>query len=168
MEQNSFFYKLRYGIKTFRKKDIVISISIFAVILYFIINYFITDNLTSSSVFNPQVSPTASVDANDTVHTELEERLSSTLQRIKGVGSVSVFITYSSDIQKSLAENGNSYYNNSAHDIPASSSHGNEVQSALIIAEGVDDIETRIKIQQAVQTALLLEAHQIRIFEMGK
>ncbi len=74
-------------------------------------------------------------------HTEIETRIQNTLSDIKGVGRVSALVTYSED--------------------------GASAIGAVIIAEGASLPETRVAIEQAVRTALGIEAKQIKIYEMG-
>ena len=112
----------------------------------FAVGVYINKNKDTYAYKNTPDAPSPSTD----VSTELEVRLENILSKINGVGKVDVMITY--DAEPVSAE---------------SSAATSKPLGAIVIAEGADNLEVRIKIQQSVQTVLGIEARQVKIFEMG-
>lgn len=73
-------------------------------------------------------------------YTEFEKRLSEILSKIDGAGNVNVLVNCRDNT--------------------------NEIIGTVILFEGADIPETRIKLQLATQTVLGIEASQIKIFAM--
>lgn len=151
MNDNNFFKRLMESVKEIKKKDAAICAGIAIVIIVLIINMYITNKQNQPSPL-PNTSPQPSATDNSYTSTELEQRLSDILSKINGVGKVNVLITYADETYVSSGD---------------STTFSAKPQGVIIIAEGAEDLEVRIKIQQAVQTALGIEAHQIKIYEMG-
>ena len=141
---NGFFKKVSDTFKEFSKKDAAICAVV--IIAMFAVGVYINKNKDTYAYKNTPDAPSHSTD----VSTELEVRLENILSKINGVGKVDVMITY--DAEPVSAES------NAATSKPL---------GAIVIAEGADNLEVRIKIQQSVQTVLGIEARQVKIFEMG-
>lgn len=141
---NGFFKKVSDTFKEFSKKDVAICAVV--IIAMFAVGVYINKNKDTYAYKNTPDAPSPSTD----VSTELEVRLENILSKINGVGKVDVMITY--DAEPVSAES------NAATSKPL---------GAIVIAEGADNLEVRIKIQQSVQTVLGIEARQVKIFEMG-
>lgn len=77
-----------------------------------------------------------------TTMTDSESRLAATLSKIEGAGAVSVMITYKAN---------------------ASS----DVQGVIVVAEGAKNIGVRIKLTQAVITALNIKGDMVEVFAMN-
>lgn len=138
---NGFFGRLTSTLKEFGKKDTAICAAMAIVIIILAANIYINKERDTASykASEPVASPVEDSDA------DIELKLERILSNIDGTGKADVMITY----QSALA----------AEEQPVP-------LGAVIIAEGADDIEVRIKIQQAVQTALGIEARQVKIFKM--
>lgn len=141
---NGFFKKISEVFREFGKKDAAICVAIVIVIMILAVNIYI-NNDNDKATYNTVV-PTATPP--DNTASDVELRLERILTQIEGAGKTDVMITYQS-------------YATSAEQEAALP------LGAVIIAEGADDLGVRIKIQQAVQTALGIEAHQIKIFKMS-
>lgn len=141
---NGFFKKVSDTFKEFSKKDVAICAVV--IIAMFAVGVYINKNKDTYAYKNTPDAPSPSTD----VSTELEVRLENILSKINGVGKVDVMITY--DAEPVSAE---------------SSAATSNPLGAIVIAEGADNLEVRIKIQQSVQTVLGIEARQVKIFEMG-
>ena len=141
---NGFFKKVSDTFKEFSKKDVAICAVV--IIAMFSVGVYINKNKDTYAYKNTPDAPSPSTD----VSTELEVRLENILSKINGVGKVDVMITY--DAEPVSAE---------------SSAATSKPLGAIVIAEGADNLEVRIKIQQSVQTVLGIEARQVKIFEMG-
>ena len=114
-----------------------------------------------------------------------EARLEEILSEIKGVGSVSVMITYEGGIESEIAYDTNSSITRRGDgdkevnteensDKQAVMSSGKpfvkryaypQVKGAVVVAEGADDAQVKQKIQEAVMTSLGLAAHKVCITE---
>lgn len=141
---NGYFKKVSDTFKEFSKKDVAICAVV--IIAMFAVGVYINKNKDTYAYKNTPDAPSPSTD----VSTELEVRLENILSKINGVGKVDVMITY--DAEPVSAE---------------SSAATSKPLGAIVIAEGADNLEVRIKIQQSVQTVLGIEARQVKIFEMG-
>lgn len=142
---NGFFRRFSDTLKEFGKKDATICAAVAIVIIILAANIYINKNkdAPTGTYATPAASPQKST------ATDIELRLENILSKIDGTGKIDVMITYQT----------------------CDASAGQEQPQplgAVIIAEGADNLEVRIKIQQAVQTALGIEARQIKIFRMGK
>lgn len=143
---NNFFRRLTDSLKEFGKRDAAICVAAAIVIIVLIVNVYI--NRTKDDIAFRETPVSASPTAD--VSTELELRLENILSKISGTGKVDVMITYEAESADADSE-------------PISS----KPLGAVVIAQGADNLEVRIKIQQAVQTVLGIEARQVKIFEMG-
>lgn len=141
---NGFFKKITESFREFGKKDAAICVAIAIVIMILAVNIYI-NNDDSKSTYNA-VTPT--VTPPDSTSSDVELRLERILTQIDGAGKTDVMITYQSSLVSAEQE----------AMLPL---------GAVIIAEGADNLEVRIKIQQAVQTALGIEARQVKIFKMN-
>lgn len=79
------------------------------------------------------------------VDSGVESRLEETLSCMRGVGDVRVMLTYRE---------------------AAPQESGREVQGVIVIAQGAENVATRLRIQNAVQTVLGVQAEQVDVFEM--
>lgn len=113
-------------------------IAIIAICVYFSVNAMKDKNETLTSTTNKQ----------DGLVGEVKNILSS----IDGVGECEVLITYKYD--------GN-------EEIDAGSLNSTDnIQGVVVVAQGGQDVYTRIKITNALCTLLKIEANDIQIFEM--
>ena len=114
-----------------------------------------------------------------------EARLEEILSQIKGVGKVSVMITYNSGAETEIAydtnssitrrESGDNVINTEeTNDCDAVMSSGKpfvkrylypEIKGVVVVAEGGGDILVKQRIQEAVMTSLGLAAHKVCVSE---
>lgn len=146
---NNFFRRISDSLKEFSKKDAVICAGIAIVIIVLIVNAYLSNKDKDTALYKD--TPASSAESKVT-STELEARLENILSKINGTGKVNVMITYTSS--EAAASN-------------SSDTVTLKPLGAVVIAEGAENLEVRIKIQQAVQTALGIEAHQVKIFRMS-
>ncbi len=145
---------------------IIASLSVLAIII-FCFNFNVGDkNVTSKN--DDQVL---------TYVSELEERLSNNLSKVKGAGRVSVVITVKSGIETVLAMNTTTTKTDNGTEIVETPIILNgktvvlkemypEILGVLIVAEGADDISVLRKIQQATTSLLDINVNQIEILTM--
>ncbi len=145
MKNNKFLCKAKDIFAEFKKRDSLIC-AITAIIIIFFTAYAYRSDKGKQNHLPSDINKETTTSYSST---ELETRLSGILKQINGVGNVSIMVTFPDDVS-----------------VTASSSSPTAI-GAVIIAEGAANPEVRIKIQQAVQTALGIEARQIKIFEMG-
>ncbi len=142
----NFITKLKDSFKEFKKRDIIICAVALAAILIGVGIYTLSP---------PDDAPTLSPGKDDSSvpapSSEIEQKLESILAKISGAGNVDVLITY-----RDTAVNAE----DKSDIIP-------QTLGAVILADGADDLGVRIQIQQAVQTALGIEANQVKIFKTG-
>lgn len=96
--------------------------------------------LGSSNVINNKNVRSDNINTSNSHSTEFEIRLSEILGKIDGAGNVNVLVNHREG--------------------------SDEIIGAVILFEGADLPETRIKLQLATQTALGIEAAKIKIFAM--
>lgn len=82
-----------------------------------------------------------------------ESNLETIISQIKGVGKVKVLITSSSS--KGLTQKSD------VSQMPS------EIIGVIVVAEGVNDVDIKVKILKAIQTATGVTVDKITIFEMG-
>lgn len=108
---------------------------------------------------------------------KLEDRLSSTLSKVKGAGNVSVVITIKSGVETVLAMNTTTTKTENGTEIVETPIILNgktivlkemypEILGVLIVAEGADNISVLTKIQQATTSLLDINVNQIEILTM--
>lgn len=85
----------------------------------------------------------------------LEARVAQTLSCLEGAGKVIVVIHYAKPVK--AASNWLE---------PATTEEGEPV-SAIVLAEGADNIKVRLELSRAVQTLLRLNPEDVEIFKMG-
>ena len=78
--------------------------------------------------------------------TSEEEKISSILSKIEGVGDVSIVITYHSDEKHSKGV----------------------AKGAVVTADGADNIKIKNDLSEAVQAALDLPAHKVKVYKRIK
>lgn len=117
--------------------------------------------------------------------TQEETRLAGIISDIKGVGDVSVMITYYGSVEKDLAYETKSSQTSRENtgvlteniDKQAVMTSGQptvvkevypEVKGVVVTAEGASDITVRNNIKEAVQSALGVASHKICVFEKQK
>ncbi len=140
----NFITKLKDTFREFKKRDIIICTVAVAAILIGVCIFSIkkpADNPTFSPETPEETVPTSAI----------EQKLENILAKINGAGNVDVLITYK-DASVNTSVN--------SQTIPTP-------LGAVVLADGADDLEVRIQIQQAVQTALGIEANQVKIFKTG-
>ena len=122
---------------------------------------------------------------------EIETKLAETLGKIDGVGKVSVMITYDGTGEKITADSSTQSQTTTTHTdgsgttqqqtqkTPVTTNTSGStspiiikeiaptVKGVIIVAQGADLPETRIKLQQAAQCVLGVEAANVKVFEMG-
>lgn len=96
--------------------------------------------ISSSNVINNKNVQSDNINTANNHSTEFEQRLSEILGKIDGAGNVNVLVNHREGTD--------------------------EIIGAVILFEGADIPETRIKLQLATQTALGIEAAKIKIFAM--
>lgn len=96
--------------------------------------------LGSSNIINNKNVRSDNINTSNSHSTEFEIRLSEILGKIDGAGNVNVLVNHREG--------------------------SDEIIGAVILFEGADLPETRIKLQLATQTALGIEAAKIKIFAM--
>ena len=146
-------------------------------------------NKESNTKSNIQITKTTT-SSELTYETQMEKRLVSILQKMEGVGAVSVMVTTYSDEEKVLAEdvtqnNQHSEEKDQAggtrNSVNTSSNHqvimqsGNvpyvvkenkpEIKGVLILAEGADDSTVRSGITEAVSKVLDVPVHKISVLK---
>ena len=129
---NEAFKRLKRDLKTLSKRDIIICIAVMVIVVL------LCFNKSNTAQSPPQNGDSVTVTADGT--TPLEQRLASTLSKIDGAGTVSVFIN--------------------------TDGKTNAIIGAVILSHGADTPHVRIQLQLATQTALGIEASRIKIFEM--
>lgn len=122
--------------------------------------------------------------------TDAEEKLAQTLSQIRGVGKVTVMITYdtgteivpamskSTQSNESETQNGTSSSENESNEIATITSGGQEspvviteiqpkVRGVIVVAEGAADISVKLNLEYATATVLGIDASAIEVFEMN-
>ena len=84
--------------------------------------------------------------------TALERRLEAVLQRIDGAGAVRVFVSEAQEWPAFSGETGGEA----------------AVCGVLVVAEGADDVQTRLALFQAVRAVLPVEAERVEIVPMKR
>ena len=109
--------------------------------------------------------------------TDLENRLSDTLSKVKGVGSVAVVITVESGKETVLAMKTTTKETSNGKEIEQTpviingktvvvKENNPKITGVLIVAKGADNIAVMTKIQQATVSLLDIELKQIEILTM--
>ena len=129
---NEALQKIKRDLRSLSKRDVMICIAVMVVVVLLCFN---KSNTTQSP---PQNDDSVAATADST--TPLEQRLASTLSKIDGAGTVSVFINTDDE--------------------------ANDVIGVVILSHGADTPHVRIQLQLATQTALGIEPSRIKIFEM--
>lgn len=110
---------------------------------------------------------------------ELEKRLEDVLSGIRGVGRVSVLLTYESGSEESayaLAQSEGLFVGREAAQLwnsasspdtsDSSNRSGLRVSGAIVVAEGADDLMVRTELQYAVKTLLGIDIDRIGVYTM--
>ena len=84
-----------------------------------------------------------------------EKRLEKILEKIKGVGEVSVLITYSENNSESLSST------------IVEDSAISKVEGAIVTAQGASNAKVRGNIISAIEAVTGISAHKIKVYEMG-
>ena len=85
----------------------------------------------------------------------LEARVAQTLSCLEGAGRVEVVIHYAKPAKAQT------------NWLEPASSEGSEPVSAIVLAEGADNIKVRLELSRAVQTLLRLNPEDVEVFKMG-
>jgi len=94
--------------------------------------------------------------AGDAEGSAQEMRLAQVLSKIEGAGEVDVVIWYEGWTQESSAWLWNAEEN----------AEGGMPRGAVVVAQGADDLMVRLKLAQAVETLLGLDAQAVEVFAM--
>lgn len=145
--KKSFFEKLKSSetyakLKSIKNPEVIVALILVALALIIYSGY------TSSSQ--------QTVAQTDETSTELELRLANVLSQIDGAGEVQVMIYFADETD---ATSSNFF---------SSSAEKGEIVGVIIVAEGADDIATRLKLLQATETALAVDSKQVQIFTKQK
>ena len=148
-------------LKSIKNFEIIVALIIIAItlLIYFSVNE--NKKISSNSV------KSEATDSNVT----LERKLSDILSEIKGVGEVSVLITYNSlnieekSIEASSTNDNTSSFNQILSNQTNSKTNAdNEVLGVIVVAEGGGDVRVKMNILSAVSTALDINPNSIQIF----
>ena len=111
---------------------------------------------------------------NVTSNESLQERLKILLSKVKGVGEVEVFVTYSSTEEKLALKDKDS--NGSEQTVMKNSSGNTEpyiyksicpqIEGVIIVAQGGDNDGVRAAISDAIAAVLELPIHRVKILNM--
>jgi len=111
---------------------------------------------------------------NVTSNESLQERLKILLSKVKGVGEVEVFVTYSSTEEKVALKDKDS--NGSEQTVMKNSSGNTEpyiyksiypqIEGVIIVAQGGDNDGVRAAISDAIAAVLELPIHRVKILNM--
>ena len=129
---NEALQKIKRDLRSLSKRDVMICIAVMVVVVL------LCFNKSNTAQSPPQNDDSVAATADGT--TPLEQRLASTLSKIDGAGTVSVFINTDDE--------------------------ANDVIGVVILSHGADTPHVRIQLQLATQTALGIEPSRIKIFEM--
>lgn len=129
---NEALQKIKRDLRSLSKRDVMICIAVMVVVVL------LCFNKSNTAQSPPQNDDSIAATADGT--TPLEQRLASTLSKIDGAGTVSVFINTDDE--------------------------ANDVIGVVILSHGADTPHVRIQLQLATQTALGIEPSRIKIFEM--
>ena len=129
---NEALQKIKRDLRSLSKRDVIICIAVMVVVVL------LCFNKSNTAQSPPQNDDSVAATADGT--TQLEQRLASTLSKIDGAGTVSVFINTDDE--------------------------ANDVIGVVILSHGADTPHVRIQLQLATQTALGIEPSRIKIFEM--
>lgn len=171
------------------------SFLIILVITLIVINKIIKNDKTNDNNFQNETSvelATKIENDNDSGVSDLEQKLESILQKINGVGKVSVLLTYTESSKLVPIYNINSSTsiteekdtsggtrttetkNNQKDAVKDSSSNivtekiiMPAVEGAIITAEGAENPEIKSNIISAVEAVTGAQSHKIQVFEMG-
>ncbi len=186
-EKTSYFSRLKSSVKKMTGRDKLLCILLIAAIIFLIYTTYAGKEKEPASNEVPQSTqePTLSTD-------DLETRLAETLQKIDGVGSVSVMITYDGSSEKVTAESstqsqttttnsdGSGTTQQQTQKTPVTTTSSGttnpviikeiapNVKGVIIVAQGAELPDIRIKLQQAAQCVLGIEAANVKVFEMGQ
>lgn len=148
-------------LKSIKNFEIIVALIIIAItlLIYFSVNE--NKKISSNSV------KSEATDSNET----LERKLSDILSEIKGVGEVSVLITYNSlNIEEKSIEASSTNDNTSSlnqilsNQTNSKTNADNEVLGVIVVAEGGGDVRVKMNILSAVSTALDINPNSIQIF----
>lgn len=148
-------------LKSIKNFEIIVALIIIAItlLIYFSVNE--NKKISSNSV------KSEATDSNET----LERKLSDILSEIKGVGEVSVLITYNSlNIEEKSIEASSTNDNTSSlnqilsNQANSKTNADNEVLGVIVVAEGGGDVRVKMNILSAVSTALDINPNSIQIF----
>ena len=148
-------------LKSIKNFEIIVALIIIAItlLIYFSVNE--NKKISSNSV------KSEATDSNET----LERKLSDILSEIKGVGEVSVLITYNSlNIEEKSIETSSTNDNTSSlnqilsNQTNSKTNADNEVLGVIVVAEGGGDVRVKMNILSAVSTALDINPNSIQIF----
>lgn len=148
-------------LKSIKNFEIIVALIIIAItlLIYFSVNE--NKKISSNSV------KSEATESNET----LERKLSDILSEIKGVGEVSVLITYNSlNIEEKSIEASSTNDNTSSlnqilsNQTNSKTNADNEVLGVIVVAEGGGDVRVKMNILSAVSTALDINPNSIQIF----
>lgn len=126
--------------KMFSSKDKKIENLIFLLAILIItlicINYIMEDDEKTDE--KKKYAGAVLASSTDIDSNSLEERIESILQKINGVGKVSVLLTYNEE----------------------------ELEGIVIVAEGASNLQTKVNIISAVEAVTGLGKHKIKVYEM--
>lgn len=122
----------------------------------------------------------------DSYERQLEQRVEDLIRQMDGVGEVEVMVTLADDGERIVAQDSNRKTSSqnkgdetsqevivesetvfSGENPYRTKSISPEIRGICVVAQGVGNNETRVRVYEAVQALFSLEAHKISIVEMG-
>lgn len=189
-KNNSFIQKFLKHTKQFKNAGTNKKIQYLAIILIIVIVlaiYFSTLNSSNNDEIISEVDTVKSENISN--NDDICKKLENTLSKIQGVGEVDVLITYESeaeivpaivkDTQKTSSNENESVSSTQSEqtEVVTVNSNGNEnvviltkklpkVRGVIVVAQGAENVTTRINIQSAVKTILNIDVAQVEVFDM--
>lgn len=169
---------------TEKKKENMISLLIILIITLIIINkILVTPEVKTKDELKEEAY--LAVDNEQVENKEdIEERLETILETLKGVSNVSVMLTYNEssaivpiyNINETLSKNGDEENTNIEKEVVVDSSSNiitekvlnPKVEGAIITAKGVNDPIIKGNIISAVEAVTGIMTHKIQVFEIGE
>ena len=170
-----------------RTQNLVLLV-ILLVILLVACNYIFKDDSNTKNLLNSSnsTSTKSNIDSNSDVsniknnYSNLEEKLSIILSQIQGISDVSIVLSYSEEekqnvvynTKKEESEGKNSLekvvaYNEQAGNKTAivESVECPKVEGAIVVAKGASNVDTRLKIANAIANVVNIPVYKVQVFE---
>jgi len=166
-----------------KKKEKLIYVLILCVTLFIATSYIFTGNQKTEASSNKNTTNSNSTSTQTNINSSkdvMEEKLAKILSEVSGIGTVSVMITYSSDVkinpvynlkeeekegQKTLDRSVVYNEENSNKTVVIESTNMPTVEGVIVVAMGASNVEIRSKIAQAVSAVTNVAIYKIQVFE---